>query len=119
MASRRRSIKLNDQTIDALKQQMAAFEKKFGRPPGPNDPIFFDPDKPTPTFMTEEKVQNITDMIANTMTAAGMDPAMVYAFRKTGFIATRENWHLFSGPEKKEWQEAVHEWLTCETVRPH
>lgn len=30
-------------TDKILKKQLRAFRKKFGRDPGPNDPVFFDP----------------------------------------------------------------------------
>jgi hypothetical protein len=32
-----------------LLEQRKAFIDKFGREPGPNDPVFFDPDKDVPT----------------------------------------------------------------------
>lgn len=31
-----------------MQDQLDAFKKKFGRAPGPNDPVFFDPDAKTP-----------------------------------------------------------------------
>ena len=39
-----------------LKLQVAAFRKKFGRDPLPNEPVFFDPDADVPTPMNEEKM---------------------------------------------------------------
>jgi hypothetical protein len=30
--------------MDMMQQQLQAFREKFGREPGPEDPIFFDPD---------------------------------------------------------------------------
>jgi hypothetical protein len=34
---------------EALLEQGKAFIDKFGREPGPEDPVFFDPDKDVPT----------------------------------------------------------------------
>jgi hypothetical protein len=34
---------------EALLEQRKAFVEKFGREPGPGDPVFFDPDKDVPT----------------------------------------------------------------------
>jgi hypothetical protein len=39
----------------ALLEQRAAFVEKFGREPGPNDPVFFDPDADTPQPFPCEK----------------------------------------------------------------
>jgi hypothetical protein len=43
-----RVVKLSPQIMEALKTQRKAFRKKFGRDPGPGDPMFFDPDEDTP-----------------------------------------------------------------------
>lgn len=41
---------LDDDSLEALKQQEIAFREKLGRDLGPNDPIFFetDSDEPSP-----------------------------------------------------------------------
>jgi len=41
---------------DALVEQRAAFRAKFGRDPGPNDPLLFDPDKDKPTPIGEARL---------------------------------------------------------------
>jgi hypothetical protein len=50
-AAASRSIPLGPEMTEALKEQFRRFEEKFGRPPGPDDPLFFDPsaDEPRPT----------------------------------------------------------------------
>jgi hypothetical protein len=40
----------------ALLEQRKAFIEKFGREPGPGDPVFFDPDKDVPTPMDAERL---------------------------------------------------------------
>jgi hypothetical protein len=41
-----RVVKLNPQIMEALKTQREAFRKKFGRDPGPGDPMYFDRSSP-------------------------------------------------------------------------
>ena len=46
------------------------------------------------------------------MSAAGVRPEVIYAFRKTGRIVTEDNWHLLSEDDRKEWTDAVNEYFT-------
>ena len=62
-----------------LKLQVAAFRKKFGRDPLPNEPVFFDPDADVPTPMNEEKM-------IGAFNTAGLPPEFAYAYKKTGLI---------------------------------
>jgi hypothetical protein len=43
------------------------------------------------------------------MRAAGIRPALVYAFERTGLIVTRENRHLISAADLDEWEDAIAE----------
>ena len=54
-----------------LKLQVAAFRKKFGRDPLPNEPVFFDPDADVLTPMNEEKMRNSRG-VQHRRTAAGI-----------------------------------------------
>ena len=58
-----RSVPIDEQTRDALNEQRQAFIKNFGREPGPDDPIFFDPDAdtPRPVDMDAYEGNNILD----------------------------------------------------------
>jgi hypothetical protein len=40
----------------ALLEQRKAFIEKFGREPGPGDPVFFDPDKDVPTPIDPDRM---------------------------------------------------------------
>jgi hypothetical protein len=60
---------------EALAALVRAFEVRFGRPPGPDDPIFFDPDADTPTPIGPERFHDLTGAAA----AAGGDPAEICA----------------------------------------
>jgi len=107
---RTRTIPLDAETVEGLKRQAKAFEAKFGRPPGPNDPVFFDPDSDVPAPMSKQQVAEYEAAIGDAMRAAGLDPAMVYAYEKTGFVATKENWPLLDAGQRKEWLDAVAEY---------
>ena len=64
---------------DALLEQRKAFIEKFGREPGPNDPVFFDPDKDVPTRIDAGRLDADLE---KAIRDAGIDPAKAQAFRK-------------------------------------
>jgi hypothetical protein len=78
---RQRVIKLNQETSQALSEQVEAFRRKFGREPSGDDPIFFDPDSDVPRPYPLDRV-NLE--LAAAAARAGIDPAKVYAIQKTG-----------------------------------
>lgn len=84
---------------DALAAQREKFVAKFGREPGPDDPIFFDLD--------EDKVRKDT---ADAMRAAGISPALIYAYEETGLIVTQENRRLIPDVELREFDAKVREY---------
>ena len=104
----RRSIKMDGETAEALKEQLRRFKKKFGRDPTPEEPIFFDPDHPTPRPLQVEPTEA---MVAQTMRKAGLRPELIYAFEKTGRLVTESNLAALSEEEIKEWEEAIDEYF--------
>jgi hypothetical protein len=44
-----------DETM--IRQQLESFKEKFGREPGPDDPLFFDPDCDVPIPLSELKLR--------------------------------------------------------------
>ena len=56
-----RWIEMDDEMAREMKAQLARFKEKFGREPGPNDPVFFDPDEDTPTPIPEWKIDRALD----------------------------------------------------------
>jgi hypothetical protein len=44
-------VKMTPEVHEALFQHREAFRAKFGRDPGPNDPVFFDPDATDPVHV--------------------------------------------------------------------
>jgi hypothetical protein len=67
-------------TAELLRRQREAFVKKFGREPGPDDPLIFDPDLDSPVALSKEKLRTQT---LEVMRAAGSPPHLVFAYVKT------------------------------------
>ncbi len=44
------------------------------------------------------------------MRAAGIRPALVYAYERTGLIVTHENRHLMSAADLDEWEDSIAEY---------
>jgi hypothetical protein len=106
-----RTIKLHPRAIAALEQQIEAFRRKFGRDPGEDDPIFFDPDCDVPTWLTEEKIEA---QVLEAMREAGTSPAYAYAYRKTGLLSFGGDQSFWDPSDRREWAEAVAEYLRLE-----
>jgi hypothetical protein len=73
----------DDAVEQALEEQLRAFRAKFGRDPGPDDPLFFDPDADEPHPLDRVAVE--AGMV-DAMERAGISPAQIYAFQQTGII---------------------------------
>jgi hypothetical protein len=102
-----RTIQLDAESQNAMRAQLEAFRKKFGKEPGPNDPIFFDPDSDTPKPIPEDRIRR--EMV-EAMAAAGISPEKVYATGKTGMLPAAENMHLWSEADLAEWNAAIEEY---------
>jgi hypothetical protein len=76
----------------------AAFEEKFGRPIGPNDPLFWDPAAAEPRPLSAEQMKH--DMAAS-LRRKGFDEAYIFAFEVTGIMLSEENLPLVS-PEDRD-----------------
>ncbi|WP_156520504.1 hypothetical protein [Rhodococcus sp. EPR-157] len=97
--------------IEALAAQRQAFVDKFGREPGPNDPMMFDPDSDTPREITEEAMLADIDNLIERAHQDGQNTAYLKAWRDTGFLVTESNQHLFSAADLDQWNDAVdHHW---------
>ena len=108
-STRGRTVKLDPESMDMMQQQLQAFREKFGREPGPEDPIFFDPDADTPQpFRLEKFLEESTEA----MVAAGIRPEIIYAHRKTGgLIVTEGNLEKLSAEDIAEWEAAIDEYF--------
>jgi hypothetical protein len=82
---RRRTIPLEAETTAVMRDQLARFRQRFGRDPGPDDPVFFDPDQDNPTPISADEANR---EIVQAMVSAGIPPELIYAYKKTGLIRT-------------------------------
>ena len=95
-----KSIPMSDEMGEAIAEQKQHFIEKFGREPGPGDKLFFD----------MPPVEHTEHFIVEAMKKAGVDPAVIYAFEKTGLMVTEANEHLISDKDRAEWEAAVLEY---------
>ena len=98
-----------------MEEQRQGFIDKFGREPGPEDPLFFDPDSDEPTFLDPVKLADQFSALRFAAEQAGLDPAFVTAWEELGYIVTEDNQHLFSAMEVDAWNEAVSRALAEDT----
>src|SRR5262245_13933873 len=95
---------------DALLKQREAFIAKFGREPGPNDPVIFDPDKDEPTPIDME-----ADVLA-AMSAANLPPEFAYAYKKTGLLGLLKDKSGWPADRVREWNAAIDEYRAIEAA---
>jgi TRAP-type C4-dicarboxylate transport system substrate-binding protein len=86
--------------------QQQLFKEKFGRDPGPGDPVFFDPDEEVPKAFNSEKLDQA---VIEALVKSGMDPSYIYAYNKTGLLVTTQNWDKLSPEDQAEWNAAINE----------
>jgi len=78
-----RTLHLSAETRRLLERQLEAFRAKFGREPGPDDPIFFDPaaDHPRPLELGEE----FDKAVVEAARAAGLsEPVIAFVQQNVG-----------------------------------
>jgi hypothetical protein len=95
-----KSIPMSDDMAQMLEQQRQRFVEQYGRDPGPEDRVFFD----------APPLEHIEHEMVQAMKKAGIDPAKIYAFEKTGLIVAEDNQHLLSDADLAEWQAAIEEY---------
>ena len=106
---RERSVPMDRETEDLLEQQRAAFVAKFGREPGPRDPVFFDPNSNVPKPLPDNAIDDVLAVLTKAAAEIGVDPVLIYAMRKTGRIVTTDNERLIPKSELESWERAVAE----------
>jgi hypothetical protein len=94
---------------DELDRQFRAFREKFGRDPGPGDPLFFDPDAPEPTPLSREQlVRNHLDLIA-ALEKVGASAAVVHAVKVTGLCIAEDAYSNVPDDRLTEWLAGLEE----------
>jgi hypothetical protein len=100
------SVSMTPEVMEMLRQQQQNFRAKFGREPGPEDPLFFDPDLDEPTPLSEDRYND-----AFIQAAEGIDDPQIRALARAsvdvGYMVTEENQHLFTAHEVEAFGEAV------------
>jgi hypothetical protein len=54
--------------------------------------------------------EHLEAMMVEDMRAAGLDPAFIYAFEKTGLLVSEQNQHLIQDEDLAEWDAAIEEY---------
>jgi hypothetical protein len=90
-----KSTPMSPEVEEALHQLRQAFIAKHGREPGPDDFLF---------------PEHLEAMMVEDMKAAGLDPAIIYAFEQTGLLVTEENRRLISDEDLAAWDDAIEEY---------
>jgi hypothetical protein len=92
-----KSIPVSDELVEVIQEQKRKFVEKHRREPGRGEKLFFDmpPLERAEHFMVEAMKQ------------AGLDPAVIYAFEKTGLLVTEANRHLITDVNRAKWESAV------------
>jgi outer membrane protein TolC len=100
----------NEQQAQAiLQQRLEQFKQRFGREPGQADRVFFQ----------APSLDAAVDGISKAMESSEIDPAFVYAFRKTGLIVVSENMAELTGAELQVFQDAADEYRNIKTGEQH
>lgn len=79
----------------------ADFRRHFERDPGPGAPLLL-----AKYLFSEQDLERET---VAAMTAAGIDPAIIYAYKKTGYLQSESHLHRYTGSAIAEWDEAISE----------
>jgi hypothetical protein len=97
-------VRVDPDQAAALEAQVRRFEEKFGRPPGPDDPLLFDPDadEPQPVSLTGMETETVA-----MLEAAGICPAWIYAYQNTGGLLPRPDGSFASERDQAEWDEVI------------
>lgn len=96
-------VRINPDGVAALESQRRRFEDKFGRPPGPGDPVFFDPDADEPRPLAATGIE--TAAVAM-LQGAGISAAWIYAYQNTGLLPGPDG-AFATASNRSEWDEAV------------
>src|SRR5215469_15089679 len=106
----RKAIPIDETTAEAITEQKRLFRVKFGREPGADDSLFFNPESAVPEFLGGEALEEIWRSLVQVAGESGLDPALVYAMNKTGRIVTEHNMQFLTDADLQEWNDAIDEY---------
>ena len=61
-------------------------------------------------LLSDDEVAKVRAATIDAMRAAGIRPALIYAYERTGLIVTKENRSLLSAADLDEWEDAIAEY---------
>jgi hypothetical protein len=102
-------VRLGESAAAALQVQRQRFEERFGRPPAPDDPLFFDPDSDEPTAMNPVDLERAS--VAQ-LEALDISPAWIYAAQHTDGLLPMLDGSFRSDSDRREWDTAVSRYLS-------
>lgn len=91
-------IRMDRDQAALVEVQVRRFEEKFGRPPGPDYPLFFDPDASQPRPMSLPGLEAAT---TGMLEAAGICPAWIYACQHAGGVLPRPDGSFASARDQR------------------
>lgn len=97
-----RSVPISEEIADALRKNR---EPSTVTPDGslkPDDRL----------FSGLGPFEHLEHQMAEELKNAGMDPAVIYAFEKTGLLVSEENQHLIPDVQLAEWEAAIREYYS-------
>ena len=100
----KRALRLTPNAMRIVDDLRARFHQKFERPPGPGDPLFFDAVADAVDPADQPRFDAI--LIA-AMTAAGVEPAIINAYRRSGRLLTEQNVGEWSRQERRWWRTMI------------
>ena len=101
--------KLSKRAMHVLKQARKRFIRKFGREPGPDDPVFFDEESDVPKQMDPAKFEaEILELLKS------LPPQFLYAYRKTGLLGLSADKSGWPQESIDEWDAALDEYFELE-----
>ena len=93
-----REIPMNAEMKEAFQERLEQFRAEHGREPEPHERIF------------DGEPEHVEHRMVETMKKAGIRPAIIYAFEKTGRIVTEANRDLIPEAEVAEWVKFYEEY---------
>jgi hypothetical protein len=104
-------VPLPPEAMELLRMQHKRFIKKFGREPGPHDPVFFDDSNDTPVPIDPDELRRVT---LEALKKSGVAPELVYAYAKTGFIVNERGYTNMPPEDRAEYEAAIEEYFALE-----
>ncbi len=112
--SPKRTYRLNDDALQAIREMRRSFKEAVGRDPGPDDPCAFDPDSDVPQPEAEARIRSLMGDVAD---HAGLAPDLAYAIRKTGLLVTHQNQQFLDDDQIAAWKEALEEYEVSKRIQ--